>query len=146
MFQDSGLFPHLSVRDNVEYGRKRRAAAPGLDFKGVVDLLGIGPLMARRTAALSGGERQRVALARALLAGPRLLLLDEPLASLDPARKAEVLPYLERLRDEIAVPALYVSHSLDEVSRLAGHVVFIEAGRTVGAGPALDMPGAGSRP
>ncbi|MGH7436623.1 MAG: molybdenum ABC transporter ATP-binding protein, partial [Polyangiaceae bacterium] len=149
VFQDSGLFAHLSVRANVEYGRKRRArrsAGPLLDVPGVVRLLGIGPLMERSPAHLSGGERQRVALARALVAGPRLLLMDEPLASLDAARKAEVLPYLERVRDELAIPAIYVSHSIDEVARLAGHVVLLDAGRVVASGAAgetltrLDLP------
>jgi molybdate transport system ATP-binding protein len=104
----------------------------------VVELLGVEMLLDRRTSRLSGGERQRVALARALVAGPRLLLLDEPLASLDSARKAEVLPYLERLRDEVAIPAVLVSHSLDEVARLASHVVLMEAGRTVASGPAAE--------
>ena len=149
VFQDAGLFAHLSVRANVEYGRKRRArrsAGPLLDVPCVVDLLGIGPLMGRSPAHLSGGERQRVALARALVAGPRLLLMDEPLASLDAARKAEVLPYLERVRDELAIPAIYVSHSIDEVARLAGHVVLLDAGRVVASGVAgetltrLDLP------
>ena len=152
VLQDAGLFAHLSVRANVEFGRERRerrarrSAGPLLDVADVVELLGIGALMDRSPAHLSGGERQRVALARALLAGPRLLLMDEPLASLDAARKAEVLPYLERLRDELAVPAIYVSHSIDEVSRLARHVVLLEGGRVIASGPAgetltrLDLP------
>jgi molybdate transport system ATP-binding protein len=149
VLQDPGLFAHLSVRANVEYGRKRRArraAGPLLDVAGGVDLLGIGSLMDRSPAHLSGGERQRVALARALVAGPRLLLMDEPLASLDAARKAEVLPYLERLRDELAIPAIYVSHSIDEVARLARHVVLLEGGRVIASGAAgetltrLDLP------
>ena len=149
VLQDAGLFAHLSVRANVEYGRKRRArrsAGPLLDVAGVVELLGIGSLMDRSPAHLSGGERQRVALARALVAGPRLLLMDEPLASLDAARKAEVLPYLERLRDELSIPAIYVSHSIDEVARLARHVVLLEGGRVVASGATaetltrLDLP------
>jgi molybdate transport system ATP-binding protein len=149
VLQDAGLFAHLSVRANVEYGRKRRArrsSGPLLDEADVVALLGIERLMDRKPAHLSGGERQRVALARALVAGPRLLLMDEPLASLDAARKAEVLPYLEQLRDELEIPAIYVSHSVDEVARLARHVVLLDAGRVVASGEAgetltrLDLP------
>jgi len=112
----------------------------------VVDLLGIDALLERSPASLSGGESQRVAIARALLAGPRLLLMDEPLASQDLARKAEILPYLERLRDELSIPIIYVSHAIGEVARLANHVVLLEGGRTVASGPAtetlarLDLP------
>ncbi|HXN32002.1 MAG TPA: molybdenum ABC transporter ATP-binding protein, partial [Polyangiaceae bacterium] len=147
VFQDPSLFPHLSVRGNLEYGRKRSKSDRALaDPKAVVDLLGIDPLLERAPANLSGGESQRVAIARALLAGPRLLLMDEPLASQDLARKAEILPYIERLRDELSIPIIYVSHSLDEVARLASHVVLLDGGRTVASGPTnetlarLDLP------
>lgn len=135
VFQDARLFPHLTVRQNLLYGRWfAKGAGPGLDR--IAGLLGIAPLLDRRPAALSGGERQRVALGRAILSNPRLLLMDEPLAALDEARKAEILPYLERLRDEVGLPILYVSHSAAEVARLATTVVLVEAGRVTGAGPA----------
>ncbi|NUB44466.1 molybdenum ABC transporter ATP-binding protein [Fertoebacter nigrum] len=138
VFQDARLFPHLTVRGNLLYGRwfTQRATVP-LDH--VVDLLGIGALLDRRPGALSGGEKQRVAIGRALLAEPRLLLMDEPLAALDEARKAEILPYLERLRDEVAVPVLYVSHALAEVARLATTLVVLEGGRVTHAGPAAAL-------
>ncbi len=136
VFQDALLLPHLSVRSNLTYGRFfTRKADRRLSFEAVVDVLGIGHLLTRRPATLSGGERQRVAIGRALLASPRLLLMDEPLASLDAARKRELLPFIERLRDEFAIPILYVSHAAEEVARLAAHVVLIEAGRVVAAGP-----------
>ena len=130
VFQDGRLFPHLSVRGNLAYGRRfapkpERYAHP----EEVVGLLGLGPLLDRRPQTLSGGEKQRVAIARALLASPRLLLMDEPLASLDAARKAETLPYIERLRDELRIPVVYVSHSRDEVDRLADEVVELREGR-----------------
>jgi molybdate transport system ATP-binding protein len=135
VFQDARLFPHLTVRQNLVFGRwfTPRAERTG-DLDHVVSLLGIGHLLKRRPAGLSGGERQRVAIGRALLASPRLLVLDEPLASLDEARKQEILPYLERLRDEAGVPIVYVSHSREEVARLAGEVVLLEEGRIVGRG------------
>ena len=119
VIQESALFPHLDVAANLAYGR-RRAGADGarVDLAALVDLLGIGALMARRPATLSGGERQRVAIARALATGPRLLLMDEPLAALDAPRKAEILPYLERLSRTLALPVLYVTHAIDEVARL----------------------------
>ena len=146
VFQDARLMPHLSVRRNLTFGRwLQRLPADPRDEAHVTDLLGLGPLLSRRTAGLSGGERQRVALGRALLARPRLLLMDEPLAALDGPRKAEILPYLERLRDERRLPILYVSHALSEVARLATTVVALEAGRVVRAGPAPDVlsdPGA----
>jgi molybdate transport system ATP-binding protein len=133
VFQDARLFPHYSVRGNLLYGLKRArpaaSNAPPLAFDGVVDLLGLGGLLERRPARLSGGERQRVGLGRALLARPRLLLLDEPLASVDAARREEVLPYLERLRDASGVPMVYVSHQFDEVLRLATEVAVLESGR-----------------
>jgi molybdate transport system ATP-binding protein len=136
VFQDARLFPHLRVRSNLEYGLKR---SPGhvprpVRFDDVVALLGLEPLLARRPHELSGGEKQRVALGRALLAQPRLLLLDEPLASLDAARREDVMPYLEKLRDAFAIPMVYVSHQFDEVLRLASRVVLLDAGRTVADG------------
>ncbi|MDO5641062.1 MAG: molybdenum ABC transporter ATP-binding protein [Paracoccus sp. (in: a-proteobacteria)] len=138
VFQEARLFPHLSVRGNLAYARRflpRADRPPPARQAEVVDLLGIGALLDRRPGALSGGERQRVALGRAILSAPRLLLLDEPLAALDAARKAEILPYLEGLRD-LGLPILYVSHSAAEITRLAGHVVMIEEGRVIAAGPA----------
>jgi molybdate transport system ATP-binding protein len=136
VFQDARLFPHLRVRANLEYGLKRSARhlPRPVRFDDVVALLGLEPLLVRRPHELSGGEKQRVALGRALLAQPRLLLLDEPLASLDAARREDVLPYLERLRDSFAIPMVYVSHQFDEVLRLASRVVLLDAGRTVADG------------
>ena len=140
VFQDSGLFEHLTVQGNLDFGLRRvppaerRVALPQ-----AVELLGIGPLLARRPAQLSGGERQRVAIARALATSPRLLLMDEPLAALDAARKAELLPYFERLSRELGVPMLYVTHSLDEVARLARHLLLIDAGRVTAQGPAAAL-------
>lgn len=139
VIQESALFPHLDVRANLDYGRRRIApSAQRVALDQVVELLGIAPLMARHTATLSGGERQRVAIARALATSPQLLLMDEPLAALDAARKAELLPYLERLHTELALPIVYVSHAIDEVARLAHHLVLMEAGRAVAAGPLAD--------
>jgi molybdate transport system ATP-binding protein len=137
VFQEGRLFPHLSVRQNLLFGRwfARERTAPA-EVARVVELLGIGALLARRPASLSGGEKQRVAIGRAILAGPRLLLMDEPLAALDTARKEEILPYIERLRDEVRVPILYVSHAVPEVARLANTVVAMAAGRVVRSGPA----------
>ncbi len=139
VFQDARLFPHLTVRQNLLYGRWFAPGGPGVGLDRIVDLLGIGPLLSRRPGALSGGERQRVAIGRAILANPRLLALDEPLAALDEARKAEILPYLERLRDEVHLPILYVSHAIAEVARLADTVVLMEAGRVTAAGPAAAL-------
>ena len=149
VFQEASLFSHLSVRGNLEYGMKRvpEALRRGGPEK-AIELLGIGPLLDRATQGLSGGERQRVAIARALAVGPRLLLMDEPLASLDAARKQEILPYLERLHDDLDIPVLYVSHSVDEVARLADHVVVLAQGRTRAQGGVhetlarLDLAGA----
>lgn len=140
VFQESRLFPHLTVRANLLYGRffAPRGAA-GESLSRIVDLLEIGHLLDRRPRNLSGGERQRVAIGRALLAAPRLLLLDEPLASLDHARKAEILPYLERLRDGLRLPMVYVSHQLDEVVRLATDLVLLNGGRVAAAGPVADV-------
>jgi molybdate transport system ATP-binding protein len=138
VFQDARLFPHLTVAENLIYGPRVR----GRKVQGqarVVELLGIGPLLQRRPATLSGGERQRVAIGRALLSQPRLLLMDEPLAALDETRKAEILPYVEALRDETGLPILYVSHALPEVARLATTIAVIEAGRVAALGPAADI-------
>lgn len=137
VFQDSRLFPHLSVRRNLLYGRwfARGGGDSGTELGSVVELLGIGHLLERAPDSLSGGEKQRVAIGRALLARPRLLLMDEPLASLDEQRRAEILPYIERLRDEAGVPVLYVSHSLAEVARLATTVVLMTNGSVAAAGP-----------
>lgn len=138
VFQEARLFPHLSVRRNLLYGHWfSRRDGPGLDR--IVEMLGIGPLLNRRTGALSGGERQRVALGRALLSNPRLLLMDEPLAALDQPRKDEIMPYLERLRDDTRLPILYVSHSAAEIARLATTIVLIEAGQVRAAGPTADI-------
>ena len=141
VFQDSRLFPHLSVRNNLLYGRwfARNGGGASGDLTSVVELLGIGALLDRRPGSLSGGERQRVAIGRALLAHPRLLLMDEPLASLDEARRVEILPYVERLRDEAGVPIVYVSHSVAEVARLATTVVILTDGKVTAVGPVLDI-------
>ncbi len=142
IFQEGRLFPHLTVRQNLGYGRWfARRHGPGESMDKVVELLGIGHLLDRRPAVLSGGEKQRVAIGRALLAGPRLILADEPLAALDEARKAEIMPYFERLRDEVAVPVLFVSHSAAEVARLATTVVVLQDGRVVRQGPAAEVLG-----
>ena len=138
MFQDARLFAHLDVAGNLAYAERRarrRAGRAALDREAVVAALDLEPLLARRVATLSGGERQRVALGRTLLARPRLLLLDEPLASLDRERKAEILPYLEELPRRFGVPAIYVSHAVDEVARLAARVALIAEGRVRAHGP-----------
>lgn len=134
VFQEASLFDHLDVAGNLDFGR-RRAGRPAEALAPLLDLLGIAPLLRRWPHELSGGERQRVAIARALATQPSLLLLDEPLAALDLARRREILPWLERLRDELRIPMLYVSHSGDEVARLADHLVLMEAGRVRAAGP-----------
>lgn len=136
VFQDARLFPHLTVRQNLAYGAWFAPAAPGPDLARIADLLDIAPLLNRRPAGLSGGERQRVALGRAILSRPRILLMDEPLSALDEARKLDILPYLERLRDELHLPILYVSHAMAEVARLATTLVLIDRGRLVAVGPA----------
>lgn len=140
VFQEGRLLPHLTVRQNLLYGRffarKRKAL---IAFEQAVALLGIEPLLERRPASLSGGEKQRVAIGRALLANPEVLLLDEPLAALDAPRKAEILYYVERLHDEIRIPIVYVSHSLEEVVRLADYVVLMSEGRVLGAGSVLEL-------
>ena len=127
VFQDARLFPHMSVATNLRFGLRRAAPGP-VRFDEVVELLGIGALLTRRPHTLSGGERQRVAIGRALLAQPHLLLMDEPLASLDSARKSEIMPYLTRLKTALKLPILYVTHALDEVAQLADSLVLIEAG------------------
>jgi len=137
VFQDGRLFPHMTVQRNLMYGARFArgvAAGPGLDE--VCEMLGIGGLLARMPGTLSGGEKQRVAIGRALLSHPRMLLMDEPLAALDSARKEEILPYLERLRDHTDMPILYVSHSVSEVARLATSVVVLEDGQVVRSGSA----------
>jgi molybdate transport system ATP-binding protein len=142
VFQEGRLFPHLTVRHNLLFGRwfaSGRARSAGLED--VVELLGIGALLDRRPGRLSGGEKQRVAIGRALLGGPRLLLMDEPLASLDARRKDEILPYLERLRDQANVPIIYVSHSVAEVTRLATTIVLISDGRVHAVGPVQEIMG-----
>ena len=128
VFQEASLLPHLSVRGNLLYAAKRTSAKADVSLEDTVDLLGLGPLLGRSTANLSGGERQRVALGRALLSQPRLLLMDEPLSSLDAGSKAEILPYLERLHRSLAIPALYISHDTGEIARLADHVLLMDAG------------------
>jgi len=135
VFQEASLFPHLSILQNLKYGMKRAANKPvGTELDQAIELLGIRPLLERSPAQLSGGERQRVAIARALLSQPRLLLMDEPLASLDHARKKEIMPYLQKLKQELQLPILYVSHSAEEVAQLADHLVALDNGRVVAAG------------
>jgi molybdate transport system ATP-binding protein len=140
VFQDARLFPHLSVQRNLLYGWQRngRRASAG-EIAHVIDLLGLEPLRARLPLTLSGGEKSRVALGRALLASPELLLLDEPLAALDTARRGEILPYLERLHDETRVPMIYVSHALDEVTRVADDIVVLKEGRVAAHGSVFDL-------
>lgn len=136
VFQDTHLFPHLNVRKNLEFGYRRISARDRqIGFNDAVRWLGLEPHLARMPAGLSGGERQRVAIARALLTSPSLLLMDEPLSALDLASKQDILPYLERLRDTLAIPIIYVSHSTSEVARLADHIVMMEGGRVVAQGP-----------
>lgn len=140
VFQDANLFPHLTVNQNLSYGTRRlppEERLPTLDP--VVELLGIGGLLDRRPSRLSGGERQRVAIARALAVNPMILLMDEPLAALDLARKNEVLPYLKRLQRELEIPILYVTHSPEEVAQLASHLVVLQGGRCIADGPIQDV-------
>ena len=146
VFQEASLFPHLSVIGNLRYGMRRVSGAQQVGLDQAIELLGIGHLLDRKPDRLSGGERQRVSIARALAVNPRLLLMDEPLAALDLKRKKEILPYLERLHDELDIPVLYVSHAPDEVARLADHLVILEDGRVVASSPLaealtrLDLP------
>ncbi|MCB1775029.1 MAG: molybdenum ABC transporter ATP-binding protein [Gammaproteobacteria bacterium] len=140
VFQQAALFSHLDVKGNLRFGRERRGAPNrALAFDDVVDLLGIARLLERRIDGLSGGERQRVALGQALLSNPRLLLMDEPMASLDRAARQTLLPYLERLQRALAIPVLYVTHALDEVARLAGHMLLLQAGQVTASGAVGDL-------
>ncbi|MGE5096331.1 MAG: molybdenum ABC transporter ATP-binding protein [Betaproteobacteria bacterium] len=142
VFQDALLFPHLSVRANLAYGERLTPRAERfVDAGRVVRLLGLGPLMERRPATLSGGEKQRVAIGRALLASPRVLLMDEPLAALDAARKSEILTYIELLRDELRLPIVYVSHAVEEVTRLADRLVLVADGHTIAEGAVAEVLG-----
>ncbi len=147
VFQEASLFPHLSVAQNLAFGQNRvPQAQQRVSLEQAIELLGIGPLLARSPQTLSGGERQRVSIARALATSPRLLLMDEPLAALDAKRKVEIFPYLEALHRELHLPVLYVSHAIDEVARLADHLVLIEAGQIIASGDTaslmtrLDLP------
>ncbi len=140
VIQEAALFPHLDVQQNLAYGLRRTADVQHrVALDQVVGLLGLGHLLRRRPDTLSGGERQRVAIARALATSPALLLMDEPLAALDARRKAEVLPYLDRLHEELGIPIVYVSHAIDEVARLADHLVLLDNGRVLAAGPLPEM-------
>ena len=134
VFQEASLFAHLTVLGNLRYGMRRTGEAPRVSLEHAIELLGIGHLLERRPERLSGGELQRVAIARALALSPRLLLMDEPLAALDLKRKQEILPYLERLQGELDIPMIYVSHSIDEVARLADHLVLLDGGRVTASG------------
>lgn len=146
VFQEASLFPHLNVLKNLKFGMDRTKSEKTVSLDQAIELLGIGHLLARKPDRLSGGERQRVGIARALAVSPQILLMDEPLAALDLKRKQEILPYLERLHDELDIPVLYVSHSPDEVARLADHLVAMENGKVVANGPLaetlarLDLP------
>jgi molybdate transport system ATP-binding protein len=142
VFQEASLFPHLSVRRNLLFGAPRGEQQSGkgrVAFDEVADLLGVTPLLDRSPRNLSGGERQRVAIGRALLSQPKLLLMDEPLSALDRVTKGEILPFLERLRDRLSLPIVYISHDIAEVERLADHVVLMESGRVVASGPLADL-------
>ncbi len=140
VFQDAALFPHLNVRENLAFGLQRATPSQTPVALGpIISLLGLEPLLERAPQHLSGGERQRVAIARALASSPRLMLMDEPLASLDAARKAEFLPWLDRLHDALTVPLVYVSHAMDEIARLADHLVLMDNGRILAEGPLADM-------
>ena len=140
VFQDAKLFPHLRVVANLRYGLRRNpATARAVDWERILEVMDLGDLLQRWPNSLSGGERQRVAIARALLAQPALMLMDEPLASLDAPRKAEILHYIERLRDEYPMPVLFVSHSVDEMVRVADHLLLLAAGKVVACGPFLEL-------
>ena len=139
VFQEARLFPHYSVRGNLLYGAKSGTDHAGPSFDAVVDLLGLKDLLARRPADLSGGEKQRVAIGRALLASPRLMLMDEPLASLDEPRKNEIMPFIERLRDELKLPLFYVSHEMEEIIRLADLLVLLDAGKVSASGSVEEL-------
>src|SRR5690606_21006975 len=139
VFQDGRLFPHLDVERNLRFGARAADGRAAIRFESVVDALDLEPLLGRRPTSLSGGEQQRVAIGRALLANPRLLLMDEPMSSLDVRRKAEILPYIERLPDAFGLPVLYVTHSIDEVARLASEVLLLSGGRVIGRGAVADV-------
>ncbi|MBA3487176.1 MAG: molybdenum ABC transporter ATP-binding protein [Lysobacter sp.] len=138
VFQHDTLLPHLTVLENLRYGWRRSRAAPAL-LPQWIERLALAPLLSRHAETLSGGERQRVALARALATGPRWLLLDEPLSALDAQRRADILPYIEAVRREAGIPVLYVTHAMEEVSRLADHLLLLDTGRVIASGPALDV-------
>ncbi len=147
VFQEASLFEHLDVQGNLHYGARRaRSPQAAQTLQAAIGLLGIADLLQRRPEQLSGGERQRVAIARALATAPQLLLLDEPMAALDQARRQDILPWLERLRDELHIPMLYVTHSADELARLADHLVVLERGRVMGAGPVGEVLSAVNNP
>lgn len=139
VFQDARLFPHMSVKTNLTYARWAGRRQTTRDFDEIADLLGLRPLLSRKPANLSGGEKQRVAIGRALLSDPRVLIMDEPLANLDQARRNDILPYLDRLCAEAGIPILYVSHSIEEVARLSNTLVILSEGRTPAFGPVADM-------
>ncbi len=138
VFQEASLFPHLSVLGNLRYGMQRSTRGAATDLEQAIELLGIRSLLERKPDRLSGGERQRVGIARALAVNPRLMLMDEPLAALDVARKQEILPYLDRMQRELSIPVVYVTHSPDEVARLAHHLVAMQAGRVIASGSLAD--------
>ncbi len=138
VFQEPGLFPHLTVRGNIEYGA-RRATTHRIDGAPLVDMLGLGDLLDRKPDSLSGGEAQRVAIAAALLRSPDLVLMDEPLASLDRKRKDELLPYFDRLHDELSVPVIYVSHDIEEIGRLCDHLVLLDGGKVAASGDLFEV-------
>ena len=135
VFQEASLFPHLSVRGNLLYGAPKKATAAGLHFDDVVELLGLAPMLGRSPGHLSGGERQRVAIGRALLSEPKILLMDEPLSALDKLTKDEILPFLERLHESLAIPIVYVSHDMSEIERLSDQLVLMDAGKVRAVGP-----------
>jgi molybdate transport system ATP-binding protein len=140
VFQEASLFPHLSVQKNLEYGLRRTPPAQRhIAFDEAIELLGIAHLLTRQPARLSGGERQRIAIARALLTSPQLLLMDEPLAALDAPSKADILPYLEKLHEELAIPVLYITHSIQEVMRLADYLLLLDQGKLLGSGTLLEV-------
>ena len=141
VFQEANVFPHLSVRRNLEYGHARVKHERRVAFDDAVELLGLGSMLDRRSTGLSGGEQQRVAIARTLLRSPRLLLMDEPMSALDTESRAEIIPFLERLHETLEIPVIYVSHALDEVARLADHLVLMEAGRVLLSGPLVETLG-----
>tara|TARA_R110000868_G_scaffold96110_23_gene264439 strand:+ start:5133 stop:6227 length:1095 start_codon:yes stop_codon:yes gene_type:complete len=139
VFQDALLFPHLSVAQNLDYGAARRTSGQSVSRDEVIDLLGLGALLARRPHHLSGGEAQRVSIGRALLSAPRLLLMDEPLSSLDPRRRADIMPFIEALHRRLDLPILYVSHNIDEIARLADRVIVLNEGRVAASGGVADV-------